>query len=70
MATENFLRGAARIHGELLKLGFAVSERTVSRYLPDRPDETVASLADIPREPHRQPGAQLDGDVIVRDERG
>jgi hypothetical protein len=28
--------GAPRIHGELLKLGFAVSERTVSRYLPDR----------------------------------
>src|SRR5262249_12009788 len=25
-----------RIHGELLKLGFTVSERTVSRYLPDR----------------------------------
>jgi hypothetical protein len=26
--------GAPRIHGELLKLGIAVSERTVSRYLP------------------------------------
>ena len=26
-------RGAPRIHGELLKLGFDVSERTVSRYL-------------------------------------
>jgi len=36
MATENFLWGAPRIHGELLKLGFTVSERTVSRYLPDR----------------------------------
>jgi hypothetical protein len=36
MATENFLWGAPRIHGELLKLGIAVSERTVSRYLPDR----------------------------------
>jgi hypothetical protein len=36
MATENCLWGAPRIHGELLKLGFTVSERTVSRYLPDR----------------------------------
>ena len=33
---ENHLWGAPRIHGELLKLGLAVSERTVSRYLPDR----------------------------------
>jgi Homeodomain-like domain len=36
MATENCLWGALRIHGELLKLGITVSERTVSRYLPDR----------------------------------
>src|SRR5712664_4083861 len=36
MATENGLWGAPRIHGELLKLGITVSERTVSRYLPDR----------------------------------
>jgi hypothetical protein len=37
MATENCLWGAPRIHGELLKLGMAVSERTVSRYLRGRP---------------------------------
>jgi len=30
MATENLTWGAPRIHGELLKLGFEVSERTVS----------------------------------------
>jgi hypothetical protein len=36
MAAANFLWGAPRIHGELLKLGITVSERTVSRYLPDR----------------------------------
>ena len=36
MATENGLWGAPRSHGELLKLGLTVSERTVSRYLPDR----------------------------------
>ena len=33
MASENPLWGAPRIHGELVKLGFDVSERTVSRYL-------------------------------------
>ena len=33
MATENPTWGAPRIHGELRKLGFDVSERTVSRYL-------------------------------------
>jgi hypothetical protein len=34
MARENFLWGAPRIHGELLMLGFTVSQATVSRYLP------------------------------------
>jgi transposase InsO family protein len=33
MATENVGWGAPKIHGELLKLGFEVSERTVGRYL-------------------------------------
>jgi len=33
MADENPLWGAPRIHGELLKLDFAVAERTVGRYL-------------------------------------
>jgi hypothetical protein len=33
MARANLLWGAPRIHGELLKLGFSVSEATVSRYL-------------------------------------
>jgi len=36
MATANCLWGTPRIHGELLKLGISVSERTVSRYMPDR----------------------------------
>jgi len=36
LAAENRLWGAPRIHGELLKLGIAVSERTVSRYLAGR----------------------------------
>ena len=33
MASENSTWGAPRIHGELLKLGFDVSEPTVSRWL-------------------------------------
>jgi Homeodomain-like domain len=37
LADENRLWGAPRIHGELLKLGIVVSERTVSRYLHERP---------------------------------
>ena len=36
MAVANPLWGAPRIHGELLKLGFGVSERTVSRLMPRR----------------------------------
>lgn len=37
MAVENPTWGAPRIHGELAKLGVAVSERTVSRYLRNQP---------------------------------
>ena len=33
MSEENPLWGAPRIHGELLKLGFAVAEATVSKYM-------------------------------------
>jgi putative transposase len=33
MASENSDWGAPKIHGELLKIGFEVSERTVARYL-------------------------------------
>jgi transposase InsO family protein len=36
MAAANPLWGALRIHGELLKLGLTLSERTVSRLLPKR----------------------------------
>jgi hypothetical protein len=37
MALSNPLWGAPRIHGELLKLGCEVSERTVSRLMPKKP---------------------------------
>lgn len=36
MAAANPLWGAPRIHGELLKLGFNLAERTVSRLMPRR----------------------------------
>ena len=37
MSIANPLWGAPRIHGELLKLGFDVSQATVGRYMPWRP---------------------------------
>ena len=37
--------GAPRIHGELLKLGFEVSQATVSRHMPNRPSR-MFSLTD------------------------
>ncbi len=46
MKKENPSWGAPRIHGELLLLGFNISEPTVSRYLRQlkrMPDETKAS---------------------------
>ena len=41
MAAENGW-GGPRIHGELLKLGFDVSEATVSRYMPRRPPDPAS----------------------------
>ncbi len=43
--------GAPRIHGELLRLGIDVSERTVSRLMPKRAPPAVSDLADVPRQP-------------------
>jgi putative transposase len=37
MAEANVTWGAPRIHGELLKLGIDISERSVSRFLPNKP---------------------------------
>jgi hypothetical protein len=37
MAVENSARGAPRIHGELLMLGFDVSERTISCWMKRAP---------------------------------
>src|SRR5467141_728604 len=38
MSVENLLWGAPRIHGELLKLGFAVAQSTVAKYMDRRGD--------------------------------
>ena len=37
MSIENELWGAPHIHGELLKLGFAVAQSTVAKYMTKRP---------------------------------
>ena len=41
MANQNPLWGAPRIHGELLKLGFDISESTVLRYMPKKAPRTT-----------------------------
>ena len=38
MSVENVLWGAPRIHGELLKLGFAVAQSTVAKYMAKKGD--------------------------------
>src|SRR6266849_92658 len=39
MSLANPLWGAPRIHGELLKLGIEISQATVGRYMPWRPND-------------------------------
>jgi hypothetical protein len=51
MAGSNVSWGAPRIHGELLKLGFVISERSVSRFMPKKkacepPSQTWRTLVD------------------------
>ena len=49
MARANGLRGAPRIHGELLKLGIEVSESAVAKYMPRRskpPSQTWRTFLD------------------------
>ena len=50
LAAENRFGGAPRIHGELLKLGLAISECTVPRYLSHRREGDVRDLAHVPDE--------------------
>jgi len=49
IANANILWGASRVHGELLKLGINISERTVSRWMPRRrkpPSQTWRTFLD------------------------
>jgi hypothetical protein len=48
--------GAPRIHGELLKLGFELSQATVAKYLGPAPEAAVAELAHVSEQPHAQLG--------------
>jgi transposase InsO family protein len=43
MSVENLLWGAPRIHGELLKLGFAVAQSTVAKYMAKKGDPSGQS---------------------------
>jgi len=43
MSLDNWLWGAPRIHGELLKLGFAVAQSTVGKYMAARGDPSGQS---------------------------
>ncbi len=61
MACENPTWGAPRIHGELLMLGFDVSERTISRWMkraPGTPDPAKRWLAFLRN--HREAIAGMD----------
>jgi putative transposase len=61
MAAENPTWGAPRIHGELVKLGFDVSEPTVSRWLlqaPRTPDPAQRWLTFLKN--HREAIAAID----------
>lgn len=62
MAKENPTWGAPRIHGELLKLGFKVSERTVSRYLArvGRNNKDARKLWSVFLKNHREVIAAMD----------
>jgi len=60
MARENPSWGAPKIHGELLKLGFVLSERSVSRYLRavQRRKDPRKALANLPaKSPRSHRGA-------------
>jgi putative transposase len=61
MVAENPTWGAPRIHGELLMLGFDLSERTISRWMkraPRDPDRAKRWLAFLRN--HREPIAAMD----------
>ena len=58
MASANPYWGAPRIHGELLKLGVEISERTVSRLMPKYRKAPSPDLEVFPEQP--RPGSGFD----------
>jgi hypothetical protein len=56
MATANPTWGAPRVYGELKKLGFRVSERTVSRWMPKKTGKPSQDLDDLSSESRRPNG--------------
>jgi putative transposase len=64
MSQANPLWGAPRIHGELLKLGFDVSQATVGRYLPWRPQVPSPTWRSFLRN-HLHSTAAVDMFVVV-----
>ena len=68
MAAANPLWGAPRIHGELLKLGIDVAERTVSRLMPKRPrpSQTWRTFLANHVHAHRTAGLRLTGPSALR----
>ena len=63
MSLENVLWGAPRIHGELLKLGFAVAQSTVAKYMAKKGDPSGQSWGTFLRN-HRPHIAAMDLFVV------
>ena len=51
MSQANWLWGAPRIHGELLKLGIEIAESTVAKSMGQTPQTTWPELGDFPAQP-------------------
>src|SRR5262245_26061502 len=69
MSIDNPLWGAPRIHGELLKLGFAVAQSTVAKYMVKQwgpPKSGMAHLSEEPRPTHRCHGSVRGSDRWVQ----
>jgi hypothetical protein len=54
MSRENPLRGAPKIHGELLKLGFDISETSVSKHFDTRQRVAIAIVEVVFGEPREE----------------
>jgi hypothetical protein len=54
MSRENPLWGAPRIHGELLMLGFEISESTVGRYMIKNARAAIAGLENVSTQSRRR----------------